>query len=1217
MEVQGRPLDPEVDGRLQVLFDQGVCAPGEIDARVIASLAHLHPTDAVECLDKLEAAARSSEIRNLSAYLAGVVKRVSAAGGPPGGGRGGPGAASASGGPPTALAPAAQRVLDQMCAAGKVRRSDLEGKVLRGLAQEPADVQHLVMNSFAERNLHNIRNMAAFFASHVSKLQQDLREGRVRPPPLNGAPAPAGQGGPYRSGPDVQQLPPQQGAGVMGAPQYQQQQYGGPAGGYAPPQQELAPYGQPAPAQYGAPVQQAPPPAQQAQFGGGYAAPPVGGYAPVLAPPPAAALPAAAPAPAAAPSVPARHFAMEQTEWGVRVDEFHGLSPFAKYVHPAAALKLQQLWDSGNKLVSLLDDVSWEALACLDARNSLGVVNEVSEALRSTPDDIATANRVFQAAAARHPKRPDGPTAAGLGIAPLAVAAAPPAAAPPPMVQPPPAAQLQALAGALGAVAQFQPAPGTGPAPGGPPAPAPVPQYAQQQQGGPPPSYQQQGGPPQSYQQQGGPPSYQPQGGGPQSYQQQGGAPQSFQQQGGALLYQQQQPGPPMQQPQYGMPGPGGPAGLPAAPAAPLFQGQLGTLPPGVQVHLSRILNSSGGLVRADHFDPKIIDMMQRIGEGSALRALDEFASNDYRTIRNVTGYLIGIFKKYQAEAAGRRGGQPGGPGPDRGHHSGPPPRGGGGYYDRGPPPRGDGGGGGGPSRSRWEAAAPSVRLQLHREEAESPENMGVQSCAISTIGAARPLCRRGKACRRPAATASKPARRVTRLQVAAPQQAAAPAGMQVVEVDLGDRTYPIYIGRGLLDQGELLRQHIPGKTALVVTNDRVAPIYLERALAAVTGDGRVKAEAVVLPDGEAHKDLATLQARAGGLGGRGRERGQAREGPCTRAGVGAGSAGRGWARWTGDREDAPPEQATSSPGPRPAARVRASLPQAVWDKALQARLDRNTTLVALGGGVIGDMAGFAAAAYQRGVHFIQVPTTVMAQVDSSVGGKTGVNHPLGKNMIGAFYQPRCVLIDTDTLNTLPDRELASGISEIIKYGLIRDAPLFEWLEANIDALLARDPAAFTYAIQRSCVNKAEVVVADEREGGVRASLNLGHTFGHAIETNAGYGAWLHGEAVSAGTVMAADLSHRLGWIDGELVARIRALLERARLPTAPPEVGRGGARAGGMTPEQFRATMAVDKKVVDGQLRLVLLKGPLGGCVITADFPLAKLDETLAAFCH
>ena len=226
-------------------------------------------------------------------------------------------------------------------------------------------------------------------------------------------------------------------------------------------------------------------------------------------------------------------------------------------------------------------------------------------------------------------------------------------------------------------------------------------------------------------------------------------------------------------------------------------------------------------------------------------------------------------------------------------------------------------------------------------------------------------------------------------------------------------------------------------------------------------------------------------------------------------------------------------------------------------------------------------MTGFAAACYQRGVHFIQIPTTLLAQVDSSVGGKTAVNHPLGKNMIGAFYQPRCVLADTDTLTTLPDRELSAGLAEVIKYGLIRDLPFLEWLEANLEALLARDPAALSEAIERSCRNKAEIVVADERETGERALLNLGHTFGHAIETGVGYGEWLHGEAIAAGMIMAAELSARLGWLRKAQVERVRALLTRARLPVAPPPA---------LTPDDFLRLMAVDKKVQDGRLRLILL---------------------------
>ncbi|KAJ6774665.1 3-DEHYDROQUINATE SYNTHASE CHLOROPLASTIC [Salix purpurea] len=234
-------------------------------------------------------------------------------------------------------------------------------------------------------------------------------------------------------------------------------------------------------------------------------------------------------------------------------------------------------------------------------------------------------------------------------------------------------------------------------------------------------------------------------------------------------------------------------------------------------------------------------------------------------------------------------------------------------------------------------------------------------------------------------------------------------------------------------------------------------------------------------------------------------------------------------------------------------------------------------------------------------------PTTVMAQVDSSVGGKTGINHPLGKNLIGAFYQPQCVLIDTDTLNTLPDRELASGLAEVIKYGLIRDAVFFEWQEKNMTALIARDPSAMAYAIKRSCENKAEVVSLDEKESGLRATLNLGHTFGHAIETGFGYGVWLHGEAVAAGTVMAVDMSYRLGWIDDQLVKRIHNILQQAKLPTAPPDT---------MTVEMFKSVMAVDKKVADGLLRLILLKGPLGNCVFTGDYDRKALDDTLRAFC-
>ena len=358
------------------------------------------------------------------------------------------------------------------------------------------------------------------------------------------------------------------------------------------------------------------------------------------------------------------------------------------------------------------------------------------------------------------------------------------------------------------------------------------------------------------------------------------------------------------------------------------------------------------------------------------------------------------------------------------------------------------------------------------------------------------------------------------------------------VEVELGDRTYPIYIGSGLLAGGDLLRKHVPGNTALVVTNETVAPLYLDRVVAALSEGGEIRVETVVLPDGEEHKNVDVLMK--------------------------------------------------------------------VFDKALDARLDRQTTFVALGGGVIGDMTGFAAASYQRGVHFVQIPTTVMAMVDSSVGGKTGVNHPAGKNMIGAFYQPRCVLVDTDTLSTLPDREYASGMAEVVKYGLIRDADFFEWQERNVDALMARDGDVVVRAIERSCVNKAEVVALDEKEGGVRATLNLGHTFGHAIETGIGYGEWLHGEAVSVGMVMAADMSERLGWTDESVARRTLDLLKKFNLPTDVPEC---------MTVETFEKLMAVDKKAANGKLRLILLKGDLGGCVFTADFDKRVLAETLDAY--
>ncbi|HQS59598.1 MAG TPA: 3-dehydroquinate synthase [Gallionellaceae bacterium] len=274
-----------------------------------------------------------------------------------------------------------------------------------------------------------------------------------------------------------------------------------------------------------------------------------------------------------------------------------------------------------------------------------------------------------------------------------------------------------------------------------------------------------------------------------------------------------------------------------------------------------------------------------------------------------------------------------------------------------------------------------------------------------------------------------------------------------------------------------------------------------------------------------------------------------------------------------------------------------------IYDALLTHRCERNTPLIALGGGVIGDMTGYAAATYLRGVPFIQIPTTLLSQVDSSVGGKTGINHPLGKNMIGAFYQPQLVLADITTLNTLPDQELRAGLAEVIKYGLIRDLPFLEWLEANMEKLLARDAGALQYAIVRSCENKAEVVGNDERESGERALLNLGHTFGHAIENGMGYGVWLHGEAVAAGTIMAADLSQRLGWISEQDVIRIRQLFERAGLPVVAPNLGA----------DQYLQLMGLDKKVIDGQIRFILLKA-LGQAVISSAVPVDLLRQTLEA---
>jgi 3-dehydroquinate synthase len=355
---------------------------------------------------------------------------------------------------------------------------------------------------------------------------------------------------------------------------------------------------------------------------------------------------------------------------------------------------------------------------------------------------------------------------------------------------------------------------------------------------------------------------------------------------------------------------------------------------------------------------------------------------------------------------------------------------------------------------------------------------------------------------------------------------------VDTVNVALGDRSYPIHIGSGLLRRAELVRAHLAQPRVAIVTNDVVGPLYLD-ALGGVLERAGVQALRVTLPDGEARKNWESLNR--------------------------------------------------------------------ILDALLENRCERSTTVIALGGGVIGDLAGFAAAVFLRGVPFIQVPTTLLAQVDSSVGGKTGINHPLGKNMIGAFYQPKLVLADTDTLATLPARELAAGLAEVVKYGLILDRAFFDWLEANMERLTARDEQALTYAIRRSCELKAEVVAGDERESGARALLNLGHTFGHAIEAGLSYGTWLHGEAVASGTVMAARLSHAMGMLDDADVARISALLQRAGLPVEAPALGA----------DTYLDLMGMDKKVEGGKLRLILLRA-IGQAYVSSDFPQAALRRLL-----
>ncbi|MEJ7686645.1 MAG: 3-dehydroquinate synthase [Variovorax sp.] len=358
------------------------------------------------------------------------------------------------------------------------------------------------------------------------------------------------------------------------------------------------------------------------------------------------------------------------------------------------------------------------------------------------------------------------------------------------------------------------------------------------------------------------------------------------------------------------------------------------------------------------------------------------------------------------------------------------------------------------------------------------------------------------------------------------------------VEIDLGERSYPILIGSGLIGDPahfEALPAAIAATTALIVTNTTVGPLYAQALRTTLLGRFR-EVHVLELPDGEAHKDLQTLNL--------------------------------------------------------------------IFDALLGRGCDRKTVLFALGGGVVGDMTGFAAATYMRGVPFVQVPTTLLAQVDSSVGGKTAINHPLGKNMVGAFYQPRLVLCDLATLATLPPRELSAGLAEVIKYGPIYDMQFFDWIESSMDALLAGELSALAHAVKRSCEIKAAVVGQDERETGLRAILNFGHTFGHAIESGLGYGKWLHGEAVGCGMVMAAHLSQRLGGVDAAFVQRLTASIERAGLPVVAPNLGA----------ERYLALMRIDKKSEAGEIRFVVIDKP--GSATMRAAPEAMVREVLAQCC-
>lgn len=351
---------------------------------------------------------------------------------------------------------------------------------------------------------------------------------------------------------------------------------------------------------------------------------------------------------------------------------------------------------------------------------------------------------------------------------------------------------------------------------------------------------------------------------------------------------------------------------------------------------------------------------------------------------------------------------------------------------------------------------------------------------------------------------------------------------MVTLEVGIGGRSYPIYIGPGLLDRQDVMCQGVVGSDVLLVSNEIVAPLYLERARVALQG---LRVGELVLPDGESHKTLETVSR--------------------------------------------------------------------ILDALVEGQYGRDATVVALGGGVIGDMAGFAAACYQRGVACVQVPTTLLSQVDSSVGGKTAVNHPRGKNLIGAFHQPTAVVADTDTLATLDERELRAGMAEVIKYGAILDAGFLDWQAESMQQLLARDGDTVSQAIARSCELKARIVEQDEREQGQRAILNLGHTFGHAIETLTGYSKWLHGEAVAAGMAMAADFSARVGWLDTADAERLRQVIASAGLPVSPPR----------LSPEAFMKAMGHDKKVMAGRIRLVLLRR-LGEAAVTDEFSGEALEQ-------